>query len=228
MRGTRDREGAKLVRNAALLAFALVTACGGSNPPQVTVPSGVYDLEAPMEANRRGELVPGDALRVTVFREPDLTGEYPVDQNGVVVFPLLGERRVLGMAADSLEQVLVQAYREFLRDPAINVTVLRRVSVLGEVREPGLYPVDLTMSLNEALALAGGVSPNGNLNDIRLIRGPDVMLRDMEGGVPLSATPLMSGDQIFVGQRSWLSRNMALVTALITVSASLTIALLVR
>lgn len=216
------------MRIPALLFLAFVAACGGSNPPPVTVPTDVYDLEAPIEANRRGELVPGDAVRVTVFGEEELTGEYPVDQNGVVVFPLLGERRVLGMAADSLEQVLVQDYREFLTDPAINVTVLRRVSVLGEVREPGLYPVDLTMSLNEALALAGGVSPNGNLNDIRLIRGTDVMLRDMEAGVPLSATPVMSGDQIFVGQRSWLSRNMALVTTLITVSASLTIALLVR
>ncbi len=216
------------MRISALLALAFVAACGGSNPPPVTVPSDVYDLEAPIEANRRGELVPGDAVQVTVFGEEELTGEYPVDQNGVVVFPLLGERRVLGMAADSLEQVLVQDYREFLTDPAINVTVLRRVSVLGEVREPGLYPVDLTMSLNEALALAGGVSPNGNLNDIRLIRGTEVMLRDMEAGVPLTATPVQSGDQIFVGQRSWLSRNMALVTTLITVSASLTIALLVR
>ncbi len=216
------------MRISALLALAFVAACGGSNPSPVMVPSDVYDLEAPIEANRRGELVPGDAVQVTVFGEEELTGEYPVDQNGVVVFPLLGERRVLGMAADSLEQVLVQDYREFLTDPAINVTVLRRVSVLGEVREPGLYPVDLTMSLNEALALAGGVSPNGNLNDIRLIRGTEVMLRDMEAGVPLTATPVQSGDQIFVGQRSWLSRNMALVTTLITVSASLTIALLVR
>jgi len=219
-------------RNAAqacaLMSALSIAACGGSSNPPATMPEEPYDAEASRAASRSAPLVPGDAIRVTVVQEPDLTGDFPVDQNGVVVFPLLGERVVTGMSADSLERTLVKAYREYLESPAINVTVLRRVSILGEVRQPGLYPVDLTMSLNEALAIAGGVSPNGNMKDIRLIRGDEVLYRDMSTGVALTATPLESGDQIVVGQRSWLSRNMALVTTVLTIATSLTIALVIR
>jgi polysaccharide export outer membrane protein len=213
---------------AAVVAGLVLAACGGSNPPPVTVPPEAYDREAPLEANRAGGLNPGDAVRVTVFQEPDLTGDFPVDQNGRVVFPLIGERTVTGISADSLEQQLVSEYREFLETPSINVTVLRRISILGEVRQPGLYPIDLTMSMNEALALAGGVGPIGNLNDIRLIRGSEVVVQGLEVGIPLSATPMLSGDQIYVGQSSWLSRNTWLVATVLTVATSLTIALVIK
>ncbi|MDX1396146.1 MAG: polysaccharide biosynthesis/export family protein [Gemmatimonadota bacterium] len=181
--------------------WLLLLACGGSRPRSVTVPSSIFDHEAPLQANREGALRPGDAVRVTVFQEPDLTGEYQVDQNGLVVFPLLGERDLVGVSADSVERLLTSEYRRYLEHPSIDVTALRRISILGGVRRPGLYFVDLTMSLNEALALAGGLASAGDLDDIRLLRRGQTIQLNLEGGVPLSAMPILSGDEIFVGDR---------------------------
>jgi polysaccharide export outer membrane protein len=89
----------------------------------------------------------------------------------------------------------------------VTVTVFRRVGVQGEVRKPGLYYVDATMTLRDVLALAGGVSENGNANDIVIVReGRQLPVGQWRRGGPMSAD-LRSGDQVVVATRSWLSRN---------------------
>ncbi len=98
-------------------------------------------------------LRPGDAIKVEIWQEPDLSGEYMVNGEGIALFPLLGERRVTGISAAVLEQQLVADYKEYLENPFVNVTVLRRISILGAVQTPGLYAVDATLTLTDALAL---------------------------------------------------------------------------
>ncbi len=110
----------------------------------------------------------GDAIKVEIWQEPALSGEYTVNAEGIAVFPLLGERRVTGISAAVLRRQLVADYNEYLENPSVNVTVLRRISILGPVQTPGLYAVDATLTLTDALALAGGISPDGNRKDIRL------------------------------------------------------------
>ncbi len=156
-------------------------------------------------------LRPGDAIKVEIWQEPDLSGEYMVNTEGVAVFPLLGERRVTGISAAVLERQLVADYKEYLENPSVNVTVLRRISILGVVRKPGLYPVDPTFTLTDALALAGGISPMGNQKDIRLVRSGRVIQRSLDGAVMVGSLSIGSGDQIVVGQRSWLSQNTGVV-----------------
>ncbi|MFQ5889662.1 MAG: polysaccharide biosynthesis/export family protein [Gemmatimonadota bacterium] len=173
-------------------------------------------------------LRPGDAVRVEIWREPDLSGQFAVNLNGVVVFPLLGERKVTGTSADSLERQLVKEYGAYLENPSVNVTVLRRIAILGEVRKPGLYPVDATVSLTDVLALAGGVSPSGNKDDIRLIRDGRVIRRSLDGTTVIASTPIQSGDHIEVGLRSWLSRNSWLVTTTMAAATSVLIAVTIR
>jgi len=173
-------------------------------------------------------LRPGDAIRVAVWQEPDLTGEYTVDQNGVVVFPLIGKRQVTGISADSLEQRLTADYLEYLESPSVDVTVLRRISILGEVRQPGLYPVDLTMNVTDALALAGGLSPLADRKKIQLVRNGQVVTDRLGAGTALASTAIRSGDQIVVEQRSWLSRNVGVMTAALGAVVTITAALIVR
>lgn len=171
-------------------------------------------------------LQPGDVIRLAVWRQEDLSGEFAVDDRGVVTLPLLGERRVEGLDGPTLRDDLLDSYREYLRTPSIEVTVLRRVHILGAVNEPGLYPVDATISLGEAIGVAGGVSPTGDLDDIRLARDESVV-RNLQASSPLSAVDVRSGDRIFVGEKSWLKRNPgALVGSLVAAAAGITIALL--
>lgn len=161
----------------------------------------------PASATDAVTLAPGDILNIQIWREPDLGGEFQVDLDGVAILPLIGEKRVTGIPVRMLRQQLVEDYRVHLRNPSINITPLRRIHVLGEVRQPGLFRVDPTVSLAEAIAMAGGVTEAGDIRRIRIVR------RGASGQEPVSATALVrdadlrSGDQIYVDRRSWLSRN---------------------
>ena len=115
-------------------------------------------------------LRPGDVVRLRSWREPDLSGDFPVDETGVVVFPKIGPLTVTREAPESLKSKLVSAYQRYLRNPSIDVTMLRRVNILGEVRNPGLHPVDPTMTVADAIALAGGVTPIGSADKIEVRR----------------------------------------------------------
>src|SRR5438067_3107354 len=90
-------------------------------------------------------LRPGDLVKLKIWREPDLSGEFPVGTNGVVVFPKIGGYNVTGETAETLKDKVITAYQRVLRNASIEFTPLRRVTVFGAVRKPGLYPIDLTM-----------------------------------------------------------------------------------
>lgn len=159
--------------------------------------------EAPGDPGLR----PGDALLLRVWREPELSDTVRVDRHGRVVLPLLGEREVAGITTDALERHLERDFREYLKNPAIDVTALRRVSILGAVTRPGLYTVDATISLSDALALAGGVTRDGDERGIRLVRDGAVVRESLEPSALMARLPIRSGDQVYVEERSWLSRN---------------------
>jgi polysaccharide export outer membrane protein len=150
-------------------------------------------------------LMPGDSVRVLIWQEPDLSGTFRVDETSVLTLPMLGPVRVAGMTAAQLRQRLMQDYSTQLRNPSIDVTILRRVSVLGAVRQPGLYEVDPTMRVSDVIAMAGGVGPEGDDDDIRILRN-GVEVAEVELTGPIGAS-VRSGDQIVVGERGWLARN---------------------
>ncbi len=96
----------------------------------------------------------------------------------------------------------------FLNHTSVDVAVLRRVQVVGAVQKPGLYHVDPTMTIADAIALAGGVSPDGRTDRVEIIREGQ-RLRAGTGRMLISQSAVQSGDQLFVPERSWVSRNMA-------------------
>jgi polysaccharide export outer membrane protein len=152
---------------------------------------------------------------------------FTVDDRGVVTLPLLGERVVAGFELSDVRDRLVADYRVYLQNPSIEVTLLRRINILGEVRSPGLYPVDGTVSLADALALAGGITPNGDPSKIQLIRGERVIVQDLDQATMIGAAEIRSGDQIMVGQRGWIARNTgAVVGGLIAATAIVAAALI--
>jgi polysaccharide export outer membrane protein len=159
-------------------------------------------------------LLPGDAIALKIWREPDLSGEFSVDESSVVVLPKIGALNVRGITSDSLKTYLVSTYSSFLRNPSIEVRLLHRVRVLGAVRNPGLYPVDETMHFTDVLALAGGVSPDGNPNKIHLVRDGQTLDTPLSKGLLVSDSPLRSGDQVIVDQKSWAARNPGILIGL--------------
>ena len=173
-------------------------------------------------------LRPGDMVRMRIWREPDLSGDFAVDEDGVVVFPMIGRKNVLDLSTTALRDTLIARYQVYLRNPSIAVTSLRRVNVFGAVRNPGLYPVDPTMSLSDVLAAAGGATPQGAPDRVQLIRAGITVMGDLARDTRLADLPVQSGDQIVVPERNWVSRNSGVVAAGITASVSLFIALLSR
>lgn len=165
-------------------------------------------------------LRPGDVVRVEIWREEGLSGDFHVDAQGKIVLPLLGEFLVEGRPWGEIREQLLDAYRRELRNPSIRLTPLRRVHILGEVRAPGLYAVDPTLSLLGAIALAGGADPQGDLKNLRLIRNGRVVLNRVPGETALGELDVRSGDEIFVGRRGWVERNSTfLVSALLSLTS---------
>lgn len=158
-------------------------------------------------------LHPGDLLRVSIWREGDLSGDFQVDESGSVTLPMLGVRRVADVPMSQLREGLMREYLQQLRNPSITIVPLRRVNILGEVSRPGLYPVDPTVTLLGALALAGGANPEGDLERITLTRAGTNVRQRLSMSESLDQLDVRSGDQIVVQRRSWGSRNSATVIA---------------
>jgi protein involved in polysaccharide export with SLBB domain len=198
-------------RLLAVLAAALLGAPAAGAAQPGTAPSApAYSLQ------------PGDVVRVVIWREEDLSGEFSVNPAGRVTLPLLGERQVEGIRLDSLQAMLMRDYLVYLRNPSITITPLRRVQVLGEVGKPGLYSVDPTITVAGAVALAGGATSSGDLNRIRILRDGQVYSQRVGPGTALTTADIRSGDQIFVERRSWFDRNSTfLVSVLLSVSGIL-------
>lgn len=179
-------------------------------------------------AQQQATLRPGDAIRVEIWREADLSGDFTVALDGTVTLPLLGRQRLADIPLEMLRDTLTAQYRVHLRNPSINVTPVRRVSVLGEVQRPGLYGADPTFSLAAVVAMAGGATPNGNLNRIRIVREGSVYRETVGAGETLTGADIRSGDQIIVEEKSWFARNTQVVIgALVTIGTSIATALIV-
>lgn len=115
-------------------------------------------------------LRPGDVVRLRIWREPDLSGDFPVNESGVVVVPRIGPITVADQTPDSLRAQLFRSYGAILSHKSIEVIFLRRIQILGAVRNPGLYPLDPTMTVGDALAVAGGTTPDGDPDRLELHR----------------------------------------------------------
>lgn len=166
-------------------------------------------------------LRPGDLIFLQVYQEKEMTGEYLVNEEGVVTLPLLGDRNVTGIPLSRLRQQLVAEYQAFLRNPGITLTPMRRVSILGAVEKPGIFSVDPTFSLAEAVALAGGASAEGDLRRVKVYRRGEVLRERISIGETLRDVDIQSGDQIIVGRRGWFSRNSTFVVSAIISATSI-------
>ena len=154
---------------------------------------------------------PGDAVKIAVFRDTELTGEYLIDSRGQLQIPGLGVIQAAGLDPDQLKTSIRQALIQLgTTNPQIAVQPLVRVSVLGEVRAPALYPVDPGLSLIQLLTIAGGPTPNANLRRTRVVREGRVFEVDLESALTGSASGrvvLYSNDVVVVPKKTGFTRE---------------------
>ncbi len=143
----------------------------------------------------------GDRLRVIVFGQADLSGEYAVDGAGQISIPLVAAIQARGLTTDELEQSVVAILSQtLLRDPSVSVEVLifRPFFILGEVTNAGQYPFVAGMTVKTGVAIAGGYTHRANTDVVRITR--NLGDRIIEIGVTTN-TAVLPGDTIFVRER---------------------------
>lgn len=173
------------------------------------------------------QLRPGDVIRITVWRQPELSGEFHVLQSGTIGHPLYQSIVAVGTPLPELAERIRTYLTRLVNDPQVVIEPLISVSVGGEVRTPGLYTLPLGTTISQAIAQAGGGGDEGSLRNVRLIRNgqrEQIDLTDLQ--VNRASQPVQSGDQIFVLRRGNAFRDiigplasvLAAAAAIITVS----------
>lgn len=115
----------------------------------------------------------GDKLRVTVFGEEDLSGEFDVTGAGKISLPLIGQVQAAGLTVEETEEAIAAKLREgYLTNPKVNVEVLnyRPFYIMGEVNKPGEYPYSNAMTVLNAVAVAGGFTYRANEDKVFITR----------------------------------------------------------
>jgi len=143
----------------------------------------------------------GDKLRVVVYGQEGLTNSYAIDAGGSITMPLIGSVPARGRTPAGLAAEISAKLRNgYIRDPsvAVEIETYRPFFILGEVAAPGQYPYVPNMSVESAVAIAGGFSPRALRDRVTLTRnnssGPSCAV------VPLG-TSLSPGDTVLVGER---------------------------
>jgi polysaccharide biosynthesis/export protein len=143
----------------------------------------------------------GDKLRVFVYGQPSLSRIYTVDQIGNIAFPLIGSVRARGRTTTELERTIRgRLGRDFVRDPFVTVDVAqnRPFFILGEVRLPGQYPFVSGMTVETAVAIAGGYTERASERRFRITRRMGPLVDQIEA--PSDYT-LLPGDTVYVFER---------------------------
>jgi len=172
-------------------------------------------------------LRPGDRIEIRVLRDSAMSRTIPVDERGQAVLPLLGARTVTSTPWPALRDSLLRELGRQFNDSGVSLTPMRRVFVLGFVQRPGMYFADPTTPIAGALALAGGASPEGDLQKIRVLRDGAALFTETSMEDPRVLGELRSGDQIFVDRRGWFDRNSPFVASALVGLAGIVVTLLV-
>lgn len=143
----------------------------------------------------------GDSVRITVFEQDALTNSYAVDQAGYISFPLVGAIAARGHTPTQIETQIAAKLRDgYVRDPDISVEVdrYRPIFIMGEVGAAGQYSYVPGMTVQKAIAAAGGFSPRAYQANVDVTR--EINGQVMTGRV-LTSDPLLPGDTVYVRER---------------------------
>lgn len=220
------------IRRVILAGALLPAAVHAQDTVRVPVPPVDTSISQSGVERSVGVLRPGDALKIAVWREKELSGEYLIDARGLVQIPGLGDIVVAGLTPMEVKARLSeQLVRRGIVAPEISVQPVIRVSVLGEVRSPGLLSVEPGTNLIHLITLAGGPTERANMKAVRVIRAGrpyEVDLQSALSGSSAGRVVLFSNDVVFLDRKRGLTREtlsfgMNLLTAVLSIVSVVTV-----
>ena len=196
----------RAVGRRALLLGVIMAGTGVFAPARGQTPPATAAVPPPSKADQElfeqtYKLGSGDTIRIAVYNEPDLSGDFLVDGRGAISLPLIGEVVTNSATVRELEQVVTKRYGDgFLRSPQVSVQVInyRPFFILGEVRTPGSYPYVNGMRLVTAVAIAGGYTPRAQTRRMVVVRAGGGASREIEAA---EDTLIYPGDTIRIPER---------------------------
>ena len=167
------------------------------------VPLSSVSGQRPARALSDPVLRPGDVLRITVWRHPEMSGEFVVAPDSTLVHPLYQVVKVAGAPLPAVKERLRGVLATYEQDVQLVIEPLFPVTVAGEVRVPNLYRLPQGTTFAQAIAQAGGLTELGRLDRVHVIRRDSDMVIDLARGYSkYEALPIASGDQVIVARRS--------------------------
>jgi len=148
-------------------------------------------------------LRPGDMLRLSVWRHPELSGDFLVATDSTVVHPLYQRVKVVGVPLPVVKERLRALLVTYEQGVEFAIEPLFAVTVAGEVRQPNLYRLPQGTTFAQAIAQAGGPTELGRLDRVHVIRRDSAMVIDLARNYSrYERLPIASGDQVLVARRS--------------------------
>jgi len=185
-----------IARATLPLAMLLTAACASRTP--------VSMMPLP---DRPWTVLPGDEVRVRVYREPELNGQWIVNGKGEVFVPGLGRIYAAGLTADSLSGIITAGYSKRIIDAIVDVGLLRSLPVLGQVHSPGVYQVEPTMTVQQVVAKAGGIRGTSlQTPTFLLLKGRSGTRYSLAADLRLDRVALDEGDAVLVEDPSLTER----------------------
>ena len=171
---------------------------------------------------------PGDRFVIRFLGESATLQPIVIDDRMMLELPLAGRLSVQGLSAHAATDSARARLMEFRRDGAVSVSFERRIAVLGDVRRPDIYYMDMTVRLRAALAMAGGVAESGRTREVLLLRdGVQTRIIDWRTS-SAGEMELRSGDELVVPRERWIKRNVLTLVSGAGVIASIIIAFVLR
>ena len=148
---------------------------------------------------------PEDILEISVWKDPDLTKQVVVRPDGRISFPLVGEVQVGGHSVEWLQKNISKRIHEYVPDAVVTVMVIQvntfKIYVVGKVARPGEYRIGKKINIMQALALAGGLAPFADDDDILILR----YLDGKQMKIPFDYSLVKKGKAI--DQNIWLNNG---------------------
>lgn len=192
------------LRALVILALAVMLAMSGTSKLSSALAQNQYQsAAAPSSPSSSGDYVlgPNDRVRLKVYGEPDIGGEYEIDNTGQISVPLAGHIGAAGLTTKELEHAIAAALSKgIVRDPRVNVEVAlyRPYYILGEVKKSGEYPYRLGLTVLDAVASAGGYTYRANESKVYVRRAGSGAEQTYSLDTPVMIYP---GDNIRVPER---------------------------
>lgn len=211
------------MKRIVLMALALLVSCpsfaGKSGyrtnpgsaeviaPPETATDVCFGEVAAPGESTYK--LHPGDTVRVSVWREPDLLQELLIRPDGGITFPLVGDVAVAGLTMEMAQTAVRQRIEKYVPDAQVHITLLsasgNTAYVIGKVNRPGPVVLSGTVTVVQALSVAGGATVFAETDEIRVLRECDgrqqtftVNYADIERGTNLGQNIALQGGDVVV------------------------------